>query len=80
MGYVTKDKPGGCIFCDKPKAGDDRACHIVHRGESAYVMLNTYPYNNGHLLVAPFAHVAALEGSAECNARHPAGCPPGPSG
>jgi ATP adenylyltransferase len=61
LGYVTKDKPGGCIFCDKPKAEDDRAGHIVHRGESAYVMLNTYPYNNGHTLIAPFAHVAALE-------------------
>ncbi len=61
LGYVTKDKPGGCIFCDKPKTGDDRATHIVHRGDYAYVMLNTYPYNNGHTLIAPFAHVAALE-------------------
>jgi ATP adenylyltransferase len=59
--YVTKDKPGGCIFCDKPLAGDDRANHIVHRGELAYVMLNAYPYNNGHVLVAPFAHIAGLE-------------------
>ena len=59
--YVTKEKPEGCIFCDKPQAGDDRAMHIVHRGESAYVMLNTYPYNNGHTLISPYAHVAALE-------------------
>jgi ATP adenylyltransferase len=61
LSYVTTDKPGGCIFCDKPQAGDDRGSHIVHRGESAYVMLNTYPYNNGHTLIAPFAHIAALE-------------------
>ena len=59
--YVTKEKPEGCIFCDKPRTGDDRASHILHRGESAYVMLNAYPYNNGHVLIAPFAHVAALE-------------------
>ena len=59
--YVTNEKPEGCIFCEKPQAGDDRAMHIVRRGESAYVMLNTYPYNNGHTLIAPYAHVAALE-------------------
>jgi ATP adenylyltransferase len=61
LAYVTEDKPGGCIFCDKPQAGDDRANRIVHRGESAYAMLNTYPYNNGHTLISPFAHIAALE-------------------
>ena len=59
--YVTQEKPGGCIFCDKPLLGDDRAAHIVHRGVLAYVMLNTFPYNNGHVMVAPFAHESALE-------------------
>ena len=59
--YVTQEKPAGCVFCDKPQAGDDRAAHIVHRGALAYVMLNTFPYNNGHLMVAPFAHLSALE-------------------
>ena len=57
-------RPGetqGCIFCAKPQAGDDRAAHIVHRGALAYVMLNAYPYNNGHTLVAPFAHLSCLE-------------------
>jgi ATP adenylyltransferase len=61
LDYVTQEKPGGCIFCDKPQAGDDRATHIVHRGALAYVMLNTYPYNNGHVMVAPFAHLSCLE-------------------
>jgi ATP adenylyltransferase len=60
--YVTQEKTeGGCIFCDKPKLGDDRAARIVHRGASAYVILNTFPYNNGHIMVAPFAHVSAIE-------------------
>jgi ATP adenylyltransferase len=60
--YVTQDKPeGGCIFCDKPKLGDDRAAYIVRRGTAAYVMLNAFPYNNGHLMIAPFAHTSALE-------------------
>jgi ATP adenylyltransferase len=59
--YVAKEKNEGCIFCEKPLAGDDRAAHIVHRGALAYVMLNTFPYNNGHIMVAPFAHLANLE-------------------
>jgi ATP adenylyltransferase len=59
--YVTQEKPGGCIFCDKPKIGDDRANYILRRGKTAFVILNAFPYNNGHLMVAPFAHISALE-------------------
>lgn len=60
--YVTQEnKPGGCVFCDKPQSGDDRAAHIVRRGKLAYVMLNAYPYNNGHTLVVPFAHIPDFE-------------------
>jgi ATP adenylyltransferase len=62
LGYVTQqEKTKGCIFCAKPQVGDDRANHIVRRGRDAYVMLNTYPYNNGHVMIAPFAHVSSLE-------------------
>jgi ATP adenylyltransferase len=59
--YVAKEKSAGCIFCEKPLLGDDRAAHIVYRGTLAYVMLNTFPYNNGHIMVAPFAHLGNLE-------------------
>jgi len=48
---------GGCIFCDKPGLDDDEAL-IVHRGERAFVVLNLYPYANGHLMVAPYRHLA----------------------
>jgi ATP adenylyltransferase len=61
MQYVSKEKAQGCIFCDKPAARDDRANHIVDRGKLAYVILNAYPYNNGHCMVAPFAHLSCLE-------------------
>jgi ATP adenylyltransferase len=54
-------QPTGCIFCDKPQAGDDAAHLVVARGPRCFVMLNLYPYNNGHLLVAPYRHVARLE-------------------
>jgi ATP adenylyltransferase len=59
--YVTGDKPEGCVFCQKPLEGNDRAAYILYRGTHAYVILNAFPYNNGHLMVVPFAHTSALE-------------------
>ena len=56
-----KDPDEECIFCAKPAAGDDEESLIVHRGKSAFVILNKYPYTSGHLMVAPFEHVARLE-------------------
>jgi len=59
----AKDDAGGeCIFCAKPGEGPehDRENLIVHRGERCYVILNRYPYTNGHLMIAPYAHVATL--------------------
>jgi ATP adenylyltransferase len=67
MAYLRNEAaatpPGavGCVFCDLPAAGDDAASLIVRRGTHAFVILNKYPYNNGHLLVVPFAHVPSLE-------------------
>jgi ATP adenylyltransferase len=64
LAYVkdaTKDVEQGCIFCSKPGEGDDAANLIAHRGERCFVILNRFPYTNGHLMVAPYEHVAALE-------------------
>jgi len=60
MGYVTTatEQPKGCIFCDKPAAADDEANQILHRGDLAFVMLNAFPYNSGHLLIAPYRHLS----------------------
>jgi ATP adenylyltransferase len=58
---VKGDKTSECIFCTKPEAGDDEANFIVHRGERCFVILNTFPYTNGHLMVAPFEHVGAIQ-------------------
>lgn len=64
MAYVGgENKPADphaadqCPFCVAPGRGDEDAL-IVHRGEVAYVVLNLYPYNAGHLLVCPYRHVA----------------------
>jgi len=62
MGYVAVERPEGCIFCTKPAADDDEANQILYRGDLVFIMLNAFPYNAGHLLVAPLRHLAdALE-------------------
>jgi ATP adenylyltransferase len=49
-----------CPFCEAPKLSDEQAL-IVARGEHAYVLLNLFPYNSGHLLVCPYRHVATYD-------------------
>ena len=58
---ASKDAEQGCIFCAKPEAGDDEGSLIVHRGERCFVILNLYPYTNGHLMIAPFEHIGAIQ-------------------
>jgi ATP adenylyltransferase len=60
LAYITGgSSSGGCVFCDAlSDAGADRL--IVHRGTTCFVILNLYPYNNGHLMVIPNRHIASL--------------------
>lgn len=59
--YVSKSGPAqGCIFCNKPAENRDVDNLIVYRGEKNFVILNAFPYSSGHLMVAPYAHVATL--------------------
>lgn len=66
MQYVEHHPPdesdgkSGCIFCDFVAADDDEAHLIAWRGEHAYVILNGFPYNNGHLMVVPYEHSSKL--------------------
>ena len=50
----------GCVFCAKVSAPDESE-HVLCRGQFAFITLNRYPYNNGHLMVVPYIHVASLE-------------------
>ncbi len=59
--YVMAPKPDGCIFCDALAAGDDRGRLIVHRAAHAFIMLNQFPYNSGHVMVVPYRHAARLD-------------------
>ncbi|UCH64192.1 MAG: HIT domain-containing protein [Fidelibacterota bacterium] len=63
MEYIrTPEMADECIFCDKPAADKDRENLIVYRGQHAFLMMNLYPYNNGHVLVAPYRHVSEFDG------------------
>jgi ATP adenylyltransferase len=62
MAYIKNArKPAKCIFCVKPKERRDARNLLLHRGRHGFVMMNLFPYNSGHLLVAPSAHVKSLE-------------------
>jgi ATP adenylyltransferase len=59
--YVsTAAQSDACIFCAKPAANDDEGSLIVLRAERNFVLLNLYPYSSGHLMIAPYEHVAKL--------------------
>lgn len=55
--YIRQMKEDGCIFCEKQQKDDDREMLILERGEFSFVLMNLYPYNNGHLMIAPYEHV-----------------------
>jgi ATP adenylyltransferase len=64
MAFIEAPKAEGCIFCDFPaQEGEeaDRRNLLVHRAARAFTVLNKYPYNSGHVMVIPRAHVSTLE-------------------
>lgn len=64
MPYLRGESGGepaeGCLFCHMAQAAEDDAHHLLYRGARAFVTLNLYPYNNGHLMVLPYQHTGAL--------------------
>jgi ATP adenylyltransferase len=60
MEYIQSARKDGCIFCDMLET-DDRAALILQRGRHAFLVLNRYPYNNGHFMSVPYRHVDTLE-------------------
>ena len=58
--FLTKEKPRRCIFCAVHRSAEDERHHVVSRGAEVFALLNRYPYNNGHLLIAPYRHVGTL--------------------
>jgi ATP adenylyltransferase len=65
--YICHLPVRGCIFCEKPRSRNDAKNYLLERGRTVFSILNLYPYNNGHLMIAPYRHIAspALLNSAE---------------
>jgi len=59
--YIQMEKPEGCILCEKPGQNSDAINYILYRGDKNFVIMNSYPYNSGHLMIAPYRHIANLE-------------------
>lgn len=59
--YIEQKIGKKCIFCEGPKKKRDRSSYIIKKSKYSFVMLNLYPYNNGHLIIAPYRHVSDLD-------------------
>jgi ATP adenylyltransferase len=59
--YVTKKKKKGCVFCDVYHQRKDKSNFVVLRSKYCFVLLNTFPYNNGHLMVVSNRHISSLQ-------------------
>lgn len=63
MEFILNEKPPGCIFCpgEKVSEEEDRKRLILLRDSLSFVMMNRYPYTNGHLLISPYRHVGSVQ-------------------
>ncbi|MCL4234005.1 MAG: HIT domain-containing protein [Deltaproteobacteria bacterium] len=59
--YLKGPREAGCIFCDKPRESRDRENLILHRGREVFVIMNLYPYSNGHVMIVPYEHTDTLD-------------------
>ena len=66
MEFIMKaDKQEGCFLCQKSGESNDEANYILYRGKHNFILLNAYPYNPGHLMVAPYRHIGNLLDTGE---------------
>lgn len=71
LDYILGPKPDECVFCIPECSDEDEKRLVLHRGKTCFVIMNKFPYNNGHLMVTPYRHVCCLtelnlEESHEC--------------
>ena len=65
MEYIQRAPDSNCILCQKPRESNDEANFILYRGKHSFIILNAFPYNPGHLMVAPYRHIANLQDLAD---------------
>ena len=58
--YIESDNNEGCIFCTKPAGSEDSKNMILERGKNCFSIMNKYPYNNGHIMIAPYRHISDI--------------------
>lgn len=63
--YIMMAETPGCFLCQKPKEDKDATNLVLYRGAKNFIILNSYPYNPGHLMIAPYRHVASLDALSE---------------
>lgn len=59
--YILEEKKGECLFCRKAESKEDDRNYVLYRSDHSFALLNTFPYNSGHILIAPYRHTAELE-------------------
>jgi ATP adenylyltransferase len=67
--YIQRASESGCILCQKPREDNDEANFILYRGQHNFIILNAFPYNPGHLMVAPYRHIADLQDLGDAEAK-----------
>lgn len=61
MEYIENEKPEGCVLCLPTETGCDRERLVLYRTDFSFVMMNRYPYTNGHLMIAPLRHTSDMD-------------------
>ena len=65
MEYIKKSKSKECIFCMKAESKNDKENLVLLRGEESFVLMNLYPYTNGHLMVSTYKHTSDINDISE---------------
>lgn len=63
--YILGEREPGCFFCRKPQENADTKNHVLVRDRTCFALLNTYPYNPGHVMIAPYKHTGELDALAD---------------
>ena len=60
MDYIESPKESGCVFCRKSQSKKDKKNLVLFRGKEVFILMNLYPYTNGHLMISPYLHTSDI--------------------
>ena len=58
MDYIRTPKQDGCVFCIKHKSNEDKENLVLFRGKESFILMNLFPYTNGHIMISPYKHTS----------------------